>query len=87
MKSSFRPRRSSALVRPLRDEIIVDQKESFHVHALNSTAVAVKVWKLADGTRTVPEIAPTPHGRSFLRSNLLGQGRCLSEDSPGRSKK
>jgi Coenzyme PQQ synthesis protein D (PqqD) len=73
MKSSFRSRRSSAaLVRPLRDEIIVYQKESFHVHALNSTAV--EVWKLADRTRTVAEIARL-HTVDLLHSNRFGAGK------------
>jgi hypothetical protein len=55
MKSHFRPRHTSALMVPLRDELVVYQKETFHAHALNSTAG--EVWKLADGTRTVAEIA------------------------------
>jgi hypothetical protein len=83
MKSSFRPRRSSALVRPLRDEIIVDQKESFHVHALNSTAV--EAWKLADGTQS-PR-SPTSTRPIFCALIFWGREGVSQKNLLGEAKK
>src|SRR5438132_3983438 len=53
----FAPNRKDAIVRQLRDEFIVYDKETNHAHCLNSTAA--DVWKLCDGERSLSEIIHT----------------------------
>jgi hypothetical protein len=51
----FVPKRKDAVVRELRDESVIYDKESNRAHCLNRTAA--EVWRLCDGRRTVAEIA------------------------------
>jgi hypothetical protein len=48
-------RRSGLLIRELPDEVLVYDRERHHAHCLNRTAALV--FRRADGTRTVREIA------------------------------
>ena len=72
----FAPNRKDAIVRQLRDEFIVYDKETNHAHCLNSTAA--DVWKLCDGERSLSEIIHTMEKVSRrLMSGLCGW-RCVS---------